>query len=332
MRPIFFKGVTMSSRQLLRSASTFFASLLLCTTVHAVGLFRAYLSAGGSDANPCTLELPCRLLPAALNAVASRGEIWMVDSANYGSNVTVGKSVSILAVPGAAGSVVAKAGGPAITIAANGLQVALRNLVIVSSADATSGNGIHMTGASALTIENCLIANLLGHGVVVSGTGRLRIANTILRNNTAWAVLLANGATAEISGTQMLTNYFGGVNAYGGVASITTATVSDSVISNGGSGVSSYGGSGVSSYSDVPEASARINVTRSTINGTDYALYTHNDADFPSAVITVSYSMIVNNSHAWNQSGGAMILSLGNNHIRDNFGGSTGVLTQVALQ
>jgi hypothetical protein len=125
----------MSSRQLLRFASTFAATLLLCTAVHAAGLFRAYLDSVGNDANPCTLLQPCRLLPAALNAVADRGEIWMLDSANYGATVTVGKSGSILAVPGALGSVVAKTESPAIRITAGGLKDALRNLVLVNSTD-----------------------------------------------------------------------------------------------------------------------------------------------------------------------------------------------------
>ncbi len=94
----------------LRSALAFLAAVLLSAAAHAQ-LFRAYLSSTGNDANPCTLPQPCRLLPAALTAVASGGEIWMLDSANYNSStVTIGKSVSILAVPGAVGSVVASAG------------------------------------------------------------------------------------------------------------------------------------------------------------------------------------------------------------------------------
>ncbi len=72
------------------------------------GLFRAYLSQNGSDTNPCTLPAPCRLLPAALAAVKDGGEIWMLDSANFNVGVVdIAKSVTILAVPGALGSVVA---------------------------------------------------------------------------------------------------------------------------------------------------------------------------------------------------------------------------------
>ena len=38
-------------------------------------LFRAYLSLNGSDANPCTLVAPCRLLPAALKVKAVRAAL-----------------------------------------------------------------------------------------------------------------------------------------------------------------------------------------------------------------------------------------------------------------
>src|SRR3954467_7948716 len=71
-------------------------AVLACGSAQAQ-LFRAYLSSSGSDANPCTVAAPCRLLPAALNAVANGGEVWMLDSANFNqATVAVAKSVSIL--------------------------------------------------------------------------------------------------------------------------------------------------------------------------------------------------------------------------------------------
>ncbi len=122
------------------------AFLAAWTTGANAAVFRAYLSPAGNDANPCTLSAPCRLLPAALAAVQSGGEIWMLDSANYNTApVTINKSVTILSVPGALGSVVAT-GGNAINITAGGLTVVLRNLVIVPLPSAGAIDGIHMTG------------------------------------------------------------------------------------------------------------------------------------------------------------------------------------------
>ena len=58
--------------------------VLASSGAHAAGsLFRTYLSINGNDANPCTVQLPCRLLPAALAQTADQGEVWMLDSANY---------------------------------------------------------------------------------------------------------------------------------------------------------------------------------------------------------------------------------------------------------
>ena len=297
--------------------------LLVCSTAQAQ-LFRAYLAADGTDANPCTLPAPCRLLPAALAAVANGGEIWMLDSANYNTTtVTIGKSVSILAVPGAVGSVVA-IGGPAISITAGSLTVALRNLVIVPMAGVGGPYGVSMTGLSTLTIEDSLIANLPGDGVYVSGTGTVKIANTTLRNNGDYAVWAQNGANVSISGTKMLGNWNGGVAAVGSKATTTTAVVSDSITSGG-----AY--AAVASTT-VAGATAQVFVTRSTIENVFSALESETTG-VGSAVVSVSNSMITKNAYAWYQSGaGTVIESAGNNHIRGNVNAPGGTLTNVGLQ
>ena len=298
----------MIRRTVLRSAFALAATLLLSATAQAQ-LFRAYLASDGNDANACTLAAPCRLLPAALTAVASGGEIWMLDSANYNTaTVTIGKSVSILAIPGAVGSVVAL-GGPAISITAAGLTIALRNLVIVPLPASGATFGVYMTGASALTIEGSLIANLPSDGVRAAGTGKVEIANTIIRNNAGYAVWLQNGASADISGTKLLNND-NGVVTFSNTATTTTATVSDTIISGGGTGI----------YLLTANADGvtRFFVTRCTIQNTNIALDSQTTGA-GTALLAVSNSMITNNNFAWSQSGtGSVIRTLGNNHLTDN--------------
>ncbi len=310
----------------LRTASRSILALLAmlsCSAVQALS-FRAYLSVDGSDSNPCTVQLPCRLLPAALNAIVDGGEVWILDSANYNTGtVIVDKSASILAVPGAVGSVVALA-GPAINITASGLTVSLRNLVIVPFPASGGTDGVSMTGASTLTIENSLIANLPGSGVNVTGAGKLKISNTIIRNNAGYGVYLLDGAAAEISGTQMLANALGGVWVQTNTVTTTTASVSDSVISGGDDGVAAY-------TQLSAGAVARVFVTRCTIEGTFHALR-GDTAGTSSTSVTVSYSMITNNFYAWYLgSADSVIRTLGNNHITDN-ASSAGPLTATALQ
>src|SRR5258706_1113030 len=166
----------MSPRNLLRSAGVPVATSMLVPMANATGLFRAYLSSAGADTNPCTLPQPCRLLPAALAAVTDGGEIWILDSANYNvATVVVGKSVSILAVPGTVGSVVAS-GGAAISVTGGSLSIALRNLVIVPLPASGGTDGVSLTGASTITIQNSVIANHAGHGVHVVGNGVVNVA------------------------------------------------------------------------------------------------------------------------------------------------------------
>jgi hypothetical protein len=288
-------------------------------------LFRAYLSPSGNDANACTLLAPCRLLPAALNAVVDGGEIWMLGSANYNTGtVNVGKSVSILAVPGVVGSVVALNGGPAIRIAADGLRVALRNLVIGPVAGTTPGtDGVQMTGASTLVIEDSLIANVPANGVRIDGSGAGKLARTMLRNNGQYAILLTGGASAGVSATQMLANGAGGFSAQVSAAGTSASNISDSIIAGGADGVHAR--------AVVAGAAARIAVTRSVVQGTGFPLLSYTSGT-GAASIAVSDSLIANNASAWYQSGaGAVIRSLGNNHIIDN-GAPTGTLTPIPLQ
>jgi hypothetical protein len=302
-----------------------FASAILLASASSARaeLFRAYLASAGSDANACTLPAPCRLLPAALAATVDGGEVWLLDSANYNtSTVDVTKSVSILAVPGAVGSALA-IGGPAIRILSDNLRVSLRNLVIAPLPASGAESGVYVGGASLVTIENSLIANLPVDGVVVLSGGKAKIANTTIRNNGSFGVLLENGAQAEISGTQMLSNAYGGVYANGYAASTTTANVSDSVISGGNVGVWAR--------SEHADAVARITVTRSTIDGVLQGLQSETTG-IGSALVTVSRSLITNSVNAWNQSGaGSLIYSLGDNHFSDNTS-FVGSLTPMAPQ
>ncbi len=298
---------------------------LLGSTASQAALFRAYLSSSGNDANACTLQQPCRLLPAALAAVQDGGEIWMMDSANFNSaTVTVSKSVSILAIPGAVGSVV-PIGGPAIQILADDLTVALRNVVIAPFPGGGGFLGIVMSGSSTLHVEGSLIANLPSCGICLNGTGRLKVTNSIIRNNGDFAVSLLNGASAEISGTKMVDNFEGGVLAWSrDVAVLTTATVSDSIISGKLRGATAS--------NTLAGGTSRVLVTRTTIEGTSAALIA-NTIGAGTALVVVSGSTVTNNgeSHLVNGAG-AVVRSMGNNHISENTTSSPGTLTFGTLQ
>src|SRR5258706_8578213 len=155
---------------------------MFCTSAQSAGLFRAYLASSGSDANPCTLPQPCRLLPAALAAVADGGEIWMLDSANFNTGVVnIAKSVTILAIPGALGSVVSTDAHHAIYIDAANAKVTLRNLLIVGLG--IVNDGISFVQGAELNVAECEIANVNNGIFATASNSKVIVKNTVFRGN-----------------------------------------------------------------------------------------------------------------------------------------------------
>jgi hypothetical protein len=241
------------------SAWRHLAAIVLCLAIvpEAHAIFRAYLSPTGSDANPCTLPSPCRLLPAALAAVDDGGEIWMLDSANYNTaTVSVTKSVTIMAVPGVVGSVVAT-GGPGIAVGTAGVKVFLRNLVIVPFG-AGAAEGVQVTGAALVTVEKSVLSNLT-NGVVASA-GSVIISHSVMRNNTGYGVQALGSSQVAITHSQMVANGQGGLLVAAGADSTAVGTLTDSSVFGGSSGALAY--------ADATNSTSRLVVTRSTVDTT----------------------------------------------------------------
>src|ERR1700719_2988245 len=101
-------------KKLLRSLvrTTAIVSLLPVVSQAAVASgipqMRTYVSGLGSDANSCSASLPCSSFRVALAATAAGGEIYVLNSANYGV-VTINKAVTITS-EGALAGVLATSG------------------------------------------------------------------------------------------------------------------------------------------------------------------------------------------------------------------------------
>jgi hypothetical protein len=122
----------------------------------------------------------------------------------------------------------------------------------------------------------------------------------------------------------MLENSFGGVAAQGTNASSTRAYLTDSVISRGTQGVLAN--------TVHADAVAIVAVTRCTIVDS-LAIALRSQSTAGTSAITVSGSMISTENAAWDVTGaGAVIRTLGNNHISDIGGVNTGVLTPLPQQ
>jgi len=311
----------MGTRTLARTLTTLASLMAMWAAGEAnAGLFRSYLSLNGSDANPCTLAAPCRLLPAALAAVDSGGEIWMLDSANFNTaTVNIVKSVTILAVPGALGSVVGN-GFDAISINAAGAKVTLRNVVILNLAGALN-NGIAFLQGSALTLEGCELYGL-NHGLSLSATGSVvTVKDTTIRDNTTNGVTVTGPVTLQLRNSAVLNNGAGGVVASNGAAVV----IAGSAISGNTTGVQS---------SAAGSTTTRVTLSGSTISSNSTGLQVTAATGADTAQAMLSKLTLAQNGTGVNITGAtASVFSLTNNAFKFNTTDiGTGTLTTLAAQ
>ena len=273
-------------------------------------LFRAYVASDGLDTNPCTLQLPCRLLPAALTAVATGGEIWMLDSANYNtSQVVIAKSVSILAVPGVVGSIVATGGAAGLFISASGGRVSLRNLVIVHYTSST--HGIFFASGVDLHVADCEIAGVATAAIhATAPNSQVTVRNTVLRGSGT-GFRAEDTTVASLEGVHVLDNMYGIV-----AADDARVSVKDSVAAGNLYGM----------RAEAATTSARLVVERSSLTGNDTAVSVSATGSAV-AHATVSRSDVSHNSvnglaAIQDPSANAVIVADGNT-VTHNFAGFT---------
>ncbi len=313
----------MNQRIVRRSIFALGLSLLLSAGVQAQA-FRTYLSGSGNDGNPCTLAAPCRLLPAAIAAVIDGGEVWMLDSANYNQGpIYVDKSVTILAVPGALGSVVGSNSRATIVINTDGVKVALRNLILAPNAACLfcyiSINGIELTAAASLTVDKCLIANFGAHGITVYANGASALViDSVIRGNGGVGVSVAGGSSATVTRTTISGHYIG-VSASGNVAGTNTADITDSTMEGNNYGVAAWG--------TTASAVVRVSVRDSLVVQNTVGLLARSDAG-GLTTLSASNNVISNNSSGMQAtSSGARVWASGNT-VSNNV---TGLINTSAL-
>ena len=285
-------------------------AIAACPGAHAQ-LFRAYVSSTGLDTNPCSLQQPCRLLPAALTAVADGGEIWMLDSANYNTSaVLVTKSVTILAIPGAVGSLVSTGIAPALAVNAPGIKVTLRNLVFV---ELTGGStGVTFDWGEQLGISNCDFANIgIGISALAVG-GSVAIRDTVIRGTGTSIGVTASGDVAV-----SLDNVHSKQHAFAlRVLSGARVTVSNSVLSG-----STYG----AYVQSVGTSTTRLVVAHSTISGNLFGIRAQTDNAGGTVTVAARNNTLSHNTSAaisaWQTASSTVnVVSDGNTLVENNVG------------
>jgi hypothetical protein len=180
------------------------AALALAVTLPAVQAQaqspRTFVSAAGSDSNPCSFTAPCRHFQAAVNVTSPGGEVDALDPAGY-SPIVISHPITI---EGQGWSYIAPpAGGNAITINAVSGNVTIRG-VSLNGAGVTGGtNGIVFNSGGSLTVTDCVVQNFTTDGILVepsSGTLTMLLTDIVVPNNSNGGISIVPTGTANVAG------------------------------------------------------------------------------------------------------------------------------------
>jgi hypothetical protein len=257
------------------------ATLVLALPAQA-SLTRTFVSAAGSDSNPCTITQPCATFAHAYSLTAASGIIAALDPGKYGP-LTITGAITINGNGWAA--ITAPAAGARITITAGASDnVALIGLEIDGAG--AGYDGIVLNSAGSLTVTNCTLQNFAwdglnattGVGILMqptSGTLAFTITNTTASNNGNTGIYFlppsgsptVNGvidhvvADANRSGIDVDAVY-----ATGGSIVV---TISNSIASNNNAGISAGRGS----------ATLKVSIDNVTISGNGIGINAENPAN-----------------------------------------------------
>ena len=162
---------------------------------------RPFVSATGSDTNPCTFSSPCRSFQHAHDVVTSGGEIDVLDPAGYGA-LTITGAISIQG-HGYAGLAVPSGNGLTINAGLTD-KINLRGLLI--DGVGTGDDGIVFNTGGSLNIQDCVIRNFAGAGIHFLSTASVStlfsVSDTLVADNGG------NGIDVEPTGAVVVTGVF----------------------------------------------------------------------------------------------------------------------------
>jgi hypothetical protein len=260
-------------------------------------LTRTFVSAAGSDSNPCTITQPCASFAHAYSLTAPNGIVAALDPGKYGP-LTITGPITINGNGWAA--ITAPAGGDGIDINAAGSDnVALIGLEIDGAG--AGSNGIVLNSAGSLTVTNCTLQNFTfnsggrGDGILMqptTGTLVFTITNTTASNNADAGIRFeALSGSPTVNG--VIDHVVADANLNGividqglGSSGSAVVTVSDSIASNNsGEGIAASGGSGT----------LKVSIDNVTVSGNAAGIGAQISAN-----VLLGRSVITGNTHGVN--------------------------------
>jgi hypothetical protein len=273
-------------------------------------VMRTYVSGLGNDNNACSAASPCATFHAALALTVAGGEIFVLNSADYGP-VTINKAVSITSEGAAAG--ILATSGAGITISAGASDVInLRGLTIDGANSGTVG--IQFVSGKSLTVQKSYVRNFTGSGIsfAPAASATMFVSDTVVTNNVNNGIVVASGSGAVKGALSRVTATGNGVGILASGSGVSLA-VTDAVVSNNGYGIGA--------------SSSAVTVRNLTASANSVGIA----ADQTSTVVGVALSTLSGNSTGWQATNGAQVQSYGNNNVGGNASDGTATTT-IALE
>jgi hypothetical protein len=300
---------------------------------------RTWISGVGDDANPCSRTAPCKTFAGAISKTAATGEIDCLDPGGFGA-VTITKAITLNCLGmGNGGILVAATNGITINAGATD-HIVIRGLDIEGlSTIGGSLSGINFIAGGSLVVEDTEIRGFPVAGITFAPSTaatltlidvKITTSNSSAANNEGGLVIRPTGVGPTIFSVVRsdITNGRYGIVADG---SATTGKISGLVRDSNVSGNSQ---SGILTNNVAAQA---INVTI-MVDGTSVIGNGLGNAGSglrafgPSSGMLVSNSSIFANQSGVVTSGGAVIVSYGNNRLNGNSGADGAFSSTILLK
>jgi Right handed beta helix region len=271
-----------------------------------------WVSATGSDSNPCHMDSPCATFTHAISTTMGASEVECLTPGHFDTALVITSAVTI----NCPGGVVV--GG--ITVSSSSGVVILRGIEIQGLG--ASADGLDLTGG-ALVLDGVQINGFSGTGLSIQAAGTVSVTNSQITGNTNGIDVEPSSGTAlvSLSHVDVEHNSNSGIFLGGFAAGESQVHLTDSVVANnGGVGISVNG-------SDVKRQFLTMQRSSSVFNG----------AVGLTAFGTQAFVLVGESPIAWNSTGistslGGVVYSYRNNQINGNGTDISGALPQAPLQ
>jgi hypothetical protein len=284
-----------------------------------------FVSATGSDAQPCTIQVnPCRTLQKAQDETLPGGEVRVLSNLSVVATTTINRSIT---VEGGGHTIF----GAIVINNANAL-VTLRNLNLNGRTVTTTG--INIVNAASVHVENCTIERYVEDGIALAAnvSTELFVANSVTRDSGRGLIVLGpTSARLTVENSRFENNADAGVTIRGGRASISRSVLSGNVniglFVDGGSTnvIETTAADGAIGF--VVAGGGAMTIESSNTRGNQLGLNVSS-----ASTARISNSVFTNNGTGILNAAGGTVLTLGNNLVAGNATNVSGVLTPQAAQ